>query len=463
MKLKTLILSCMASAGVLTACSDFNAINKNPDLLETVNPGTMLDPVLYDMAIYNWQRYNSFTGELMQYSSSSSSGGYSRYYFTESAGTGVWSNYYTCLSNIKEIEKQAAVYNVPNYRAIALTLQGWVMQMLVDTFGDVPYSEACRAEEGITQPAFDDQRSIYTAIIEGLKEANDLYDESTALTYNTSGELLYGSDVAKWHKFNNSLLLRVLLRAGETDQLKSILENPDMYPVFESNDDGALLSISGTFPQEGPVTRPQDFYIARSATQFFVDNLNAWGDPRVALFTTPTEAGEYVGVPSGYETAPDYDVSGLNVAIATAPMKINLMSYAEVEFIRAEAAQRGIIASSEAGPAYNRGVQAAIEQWGVEMPAGYLDNPAAAYDGTLERIMLQKYYALFFCDQQQWFEYMRTGLPAIPRGDGVPDGNEIPHRLLYPASLQRSNMKGYQAAVEHMGGDDYDIKLFWQR
>ena len=46
---------------------------------------------------------------------------------------------------------------------------------------------------------------------------------------------------------------------------------------------------------------------------------------------------------------------------------------------------------------------------------------------------------------------------------GVPDGNEIPHRLLYPASLQRSNMKGYQAAVEHMGGDDYDIKLFWQR
>ena len=90
MKLKTLILSCMASAGVLTACSDFDAINKNPDLLETVNPGTMLDPVLYDMAIYNWQRYNSFTGELMQYSSSSSSGGYSRYYFTESAGTGVW-------------------------------------------------------------------------------------------------------------------------------------------------------------------------------------------------------------------------------------------------------------------------------------------------------------------------------------------------------------------------------------
>ena len=463
MKIKTLILSCVASMGVLASCSDFDAINKNPDLLETVNPGTMLDPVLYDMAIYNWQRYNSFTGEVMQYSSSSSSGGYSRYYFTESAGTGVWSNYYSCLSNIKEIEKQAVAYNEPNYQAISLTLQGWVMQMLADTFGDVPYTEACRAEEGITQPKFDDQQAVYEGILEGLTNANDLYDEATPLAYNTSGDLLFGSDVAKWRKFNNSLLLRVLLRAGRTDELKTVLENASAYPVFASNDDAALLAISGTFPEEGPVTRPQDFYIARSAAEFFVDNLNAWGDPRVALFTTPTGDGNYVGVPSGYETAPDYDVSGLNVDIATAPMRINLMSYAEVEFIRAEAAQRGIISASEAGPAYERGVRAAIEQWDVEVPEGYFDNPDAAYDGTLDRIMLQKYYALFFCDQQQWFEYMRTGLPAIPRGDGVPEGNEMPHRLLYPASLQRSNMAGYQAAVEHMGGDEFDIKLFWQK
>ena len=463
MKIKTLILSCAASISVLTACTDFDAINKDPDKLETVNPGTMLDPVLYDMGIYNWQRYNSFTGELMQYSSSSSSGGYSRYYFTESAGTGVWSNYYTCLSNIREIKKQAIAYNVPNYQAIALTLEGWVMQMLADTFGDVPYSEACRAEEGITKPKFNSQEDIYAGIIEGLKQANDLYDESTTLTYNTSGELLYGSNVTKWHKFCNSILLRVLLRAGRTDELKTVLENPDMYPVFESNEDAALLAISGTYPQEGPVTRLQDFYIARSATKFFIDNLNAWGDPRVELFTTVNDEGIYIGVPSGYETAPDYSVSGLNVAIATAPMKINLMSYAEVEFIRAEAAQRGIISSSEAAEAYHNGVQAAIEQWDLEVPAGYFDNPDVAYDGTLERIMLQKYYSLFFCDQQQWFEYMRTGLPAIPRGDGVPDGYEMPHRLIYPTSLQRSNMTGYQAAVEHMGGDDYDIRLFWQK
>ena len=463
MKIKNIILTAMLAGGLLSSCSDFDSINENPDLMETVNPGTMLDPVLYNMGIFNWKRYNSFTGEIMQFSSSSSSGGYSRYYVTESAGSGLWTTYYTWLSNIREMEKQAVAYNDPTYQAIALTLQSWVAQMLVDTFGDVPFSEACKAEEGITRPKFDNQVTVYETIISDLKRANALYNDDASLTYNTSGELLYKSDVKKWHKFNNSLLLRVLLRANRVSELEEVLENVSLYPVFESNDDAALLAISGTFPQEGPVTRLQDFYIARNATEFFIDNLNRWSDPRVELFTTPNTDGEYVGIPSGYETAPEYPVSGLNVVLATPPMKLVLFPYSEVEFIRAEAAQRGIISASEAEEAYNRGVEAAITQWGLEVPAGYMDNTDVKYDGTLERIMLQKYYALFFCDQQQWFEYLRTGLPQIPRGDGVPAGNYMPQRLIYPLSVQRSNAENYKAAVSSMGGDDFDIKLVWQK
>lgn len=65
--------------------------------------------------------------------------------------------------------------------------------------------------------------------------------------------------------------------------------------------------------------------------------------------------------------------------------------------------------SSAAKEAYQKGVQAAIEQWGQKMPDHYFENPEAAYDDTLERIMNQKFVALFFCDYQQWFEYNRTG------------------------------------------------------
>lgn len=465
MKLKSIIVaSAVASASILSSCTgEFDSLNQNPDLMEQVNPGAMLNPVLYNMAIYNWKRYNSFTGEVMQFSSSSSSGGYSRYYFTESAGDGVWNNYYQWLGNIQEIGIQADAYNEPNYQAVALTLRAWVMQMLTDTFGDVPCSEAGKAEQGITRPVFDKQQDIYKALIEDLKKANGLFDKNAGLVYNTSGELLYGADVTKWRKFCNSLLLRILLRGGYTDELKNVLEAPDTYPVFTSNSDGALLAISGTFPQEGPVTRLQDFYIARSACEFFVENLKAWDDPRLPVFATATSTGEFIGVPSGYETAPVYSTSGLNVALATAPMKLVLMPYAEVEFIRAEAAQRGLISISEAAPAYERGVKAAIEQWGLTMPANYFNNEATRYDGTLARIMLQKYYSLFFCDQQQWCEYLRTGLPEIPRGDGVPASNKMPQRLMYPLSVQRSNLTHYKEAVANMGGDSFDLKLFWQK
>ena len=97
------------------------------------------------------------------------------------------------------------------------------------------------------------------------------------------------------------------------------------------------------------------------------------------------------------------------------------------------------------------------------MQEDYFDNPETAYNGTLERIMTQKYFALYFCDYQQWFEYNRTGLPHIPKGDGIPENQEIAHRLKYPAILQRTNLKNYQKAKENMGGDNFTIKLIWQQ
>ena len=142
------------------------------------------------------------------------------------------------------------------------------------------------------------------------------------------------------------------------------------------------------------------------------------------------------------------------------------MPYAEVEFIKAELLNKGIVegGSAAANTAYRKGVQAAVEQWDQELPEGYFDNPKAAYDGTMERIMDQKFVALFFCDYQQWFEYNRTGYPELPIGEGILNANnKMPKRFKYPASLQRTNLKNYQAAKANMGGDDFDIRLMWQK
>ena len=175
-----------------------------------------------------------------------------------------------------------------------------------------------------------------------------------------------------------------------------MLTDPATYPVFESNDDAALLAISGTYPQEAPLTRPQDFTSYVQISEFFVDLLKGWNDPRLQVYATqvtlPDQTKDYVGLPSGYQTLPSITASGLNQEMAKAPMKLAMMPYAEVEFIKAELLKKGVIdgGSNAAKEAYQKGVQAAIEQWGQKMPDHYFENPEAAYDDTLERIMNQK-------------------------------------------------------------------------
>jgi hypothetical protein len=143
-------------------------------------------------------------------------------------------------------------------------------------------------------------------------------------------------------------------------------------------------------------------------------------------------------------------------------MIVPIMPYAEVEFIRAEL-ELNSGTSANAKSAYERGVKAAIEQWGVVMPADYFTNTRAAYNNTLERIMLQKYYALFFVDFQQWFEKRRTGFPVLPVGPGMVNNKELPSRFEYPLPVRTNNPVNYAEAVSWMGGDEIFTKVWWQK
>ncbi len=81
----------------------------------------------------------------------------------------------------------------------------------------------------------------------------------------------------------------------------------------------------------------------------------------------------------------------------------------------------------------------------------------------LERIHLQKYYAYFFVDYQSWFEKRRTGYPVLPRGNGIPAENKFPSRVPYPTYLQSLNPENLAAAQTAMGGDNSDVKVWWDK
>lgn len=472
----------VAAMVFLNACTDFDELNTDPTRLTEANPGTLLNPVLYEMSTYNWRRYNSFTFPLMQGTVSTSSiSGLGWYNIQDATGDGTWSTYYRWLTNIREMEKQALALNEPNYVAISMTLKSWIYQLLTDGFGDVPMNEASRGDEGLLTPSFNTQLEVYSQLIQELDSANKLFNTGAGLKYNSTGELLYKTNatltsgvspgIVKWKKFCNSIRMRVLLRVIDVPglnakaELDKMLNNPSVYPVFESNADAALLTLSGVYPEQAPLTRPQDFTAYTYLSEFFINNLKKWNDPRLPLFATQaTNNGvkAYTGLPSGYSIAPSINGSQPLQKLAIAPMSIPLMTYAELELILAEYDQRfGTAAGAE--DHYKKGVSAAILQWGGTVPANYFTNAEVAYNGTLEQLMTQKYYALFFCDAQAWYEYNRTGYPQVPKGPGVAESKSMPKRFKYPMVLQRTNLTNYQKAKSNMGGDEFSIKLIWQK
>jgi len=476
---KRLSLLLLVGSSSLIACTDkFEELNTDPNRIEKISPGTLLNPIIYSLASFNTLRSADFTFPIMQVALPfpSGSGGIQRYDVTETEGNSTWDTYYRWLGNIKEMRAAAVAANDPNYEAIALTLNAWIYSQLTDCFGDVPMDEASRGEEGIFAPAFNTQPEIYAKILADLERANDLFNPAKPLNYGT--DLLYGNSIAGWQRFCNSLHLRLLLRVSKRPEigaptlLAAIINNPTKYPVFTQNSDAAILKITGVAPNLSPYGRAIDFTSNRAAAQYFIDNLNTLADPRLPKFATQARSSNgttligYRGIPSAY-TGSDaqfmYQPSNLSIALVTAPTVSVIMTYAEVEFIKAEAALKGYT-TGDAKAAYDKGVRAAIEQWGGVLSATYLQAPSAgAYNGTLARIMLQKYYALFFNDYQQWFEYRRTGLPVLPKGPGLLNNGVMPVRFRYPTSVQISNSANYQKAVTAMGGDNINTKVWWEK
>ncbi|MCF4100788.1 SusD/RagB family nutrient-binding outer membrane lipoprotein [Gillisia sp. M10.2A] len=475
-KLKSFLLSIIAVVAVVACTSNFDEINEDPNRIAQISPGTLINPIIYGLAAHNADRSASITFDLMQVSLPfpSVSGGLHRYDVSQNIGNSSWYHYYKWANNIREMRMAAEKAEDENYLAIALTLNAWVYSNLTDIFGPVPMMEASTGEEGNFYPAFDSQEFIYEILLQDLERANELYQVDEKMVY--AEDILFHNDVSKWQKFTNSLHMRLLLRISERaetnafQQLTAMVNNPEVYPVFESTEESAILKVTGVTPNVSPWGRPQDFRLSVKMADFFVENLNELEDSRRPIIATlaKNEANEnigYKGIPSAYdgpESQFEYNASTFNIEQVTNPMKIVLLPYSEVEFIKAELAQRGFI--EDAKTHYEKGVQAAFEQLEAEFSANYFENELAAYNDSLERIMLQKYYALYFVDYQQWFEYRRTGFPELPTTDAMFNDKKMPVRFYYPSDIQVNNSENYSKAVEMLGGsDDINTKVWWDQ
>lgn len=485
-KLKHYILLGVMGAMALASCTkDFKEVNTNPNTLPETRPELLLESAIFSVRKANQTREHRLVHEMMQvHVAITNSDEIHRYIIRPSESDYMWNNWYTELTNFKDAYESASkLATLPNqaynttYMGMARIMEAWVVSLITDTYGNVPYTEANRGRtDNLFMPKFDEQKAIYDSLFVRLEEANALLSLNNTLPATLmQRDPLYGGDILKWRRFGNSLYLRLLLRASDrpeskaVEKIKEIVEtNPARYPVMTNNDESAVLRFTTITPFVSAFNtyRDYDFNGENGLTEFFVGNLNNWGDPRLTKWAS-TVAGLYVGIPSGYAPGNQQDRQSYYLAaLKNEPLLGNIMNYAELQFILAEAALKGFI-TADAKTYYEKGVTNAITFWGLALPADYLSKPGVVWVDAdtnaqkLEKIITQKYYTFFFTDFQSWFEYRRTGYPNLPIGPGVQNGGKMPTRLVYPVSVQSLNKANYDAAVAAMGGDNMQTRVWW--
>lgn len=497
---KILFILVMASITLSSCTKDFQEINTDLNNIPDALPQQLLAPALVSTVSLNMLRNRNFTNELMQVTvePGDGDGRVFRYDYRSTFSDNLYNGWYSELTNFKDIFKTASQelnFN-RSYMGISLVCQSWIYSMLTDTYGDIPYFKSNLAKDSaIYEPKFDAQKDIYADIFTKLDSANRLLSTGTAIT--ASADPVFNGNISRWRKFSNSLYLRLLLRvSGKAElsafaiaKIKEMIDtSPGSYPIIASVDESAILRWTGVAPLSSPylLVREQDFRSPGLAS-FFIDHVRDWNDPRIDIPTYGLNGinrwgiapyqGAYLGLPSGYAPGENpikksYFYSNTSTtSLMNDPLTGMILNYAEVKFILAEAALKGWINGS-AATYYNDGALYSIRQWLPNWSVNVVDYLAAAdiqwletlsFNDKMERIHLQKYFALFLVDLQQWFEYRRTGHPVLPKGAGLRNGGVMPARMTYPIYVQSTNPTNYKAAIAVQGPDAISTQVWWQK
>ena len=165
-----------------------------------------------------------------------------------------WTSFYASSGyDVQTLYNIADAKKNDSYKAVALILKSYIVSVVTDEWGNVPYTEAFLGSDAkaIVSPAYDTQQAIYTALIANLDQANTLLKAGAP---EIAGDILYGNDLTKWKKFANSLKLRLLMRQSDkvapTAAITAMVNDPAKYPIFTSNADNAALAYLGSAPNK---------------------------------------------------------------------------------------------------------------------------------------------------------------------------------------------------------------------
>jgi|SRR5579871_6213076 len=389
-----------------------------------------------------------------------------------------WNNAYGSASNAYEIQNLTATNDaLSNLRGIALIVELMNFQVVTDTYGDCPYSQALQAKTGISLPVYDKQQDIYTSMLSRLDSVLGTLDATKAKPTN---DIIYSGDVNQWKKFGYSLMLRMAMRLTKADAATAQKYAEKAYTggTFASNADNAYITFDHADGYSNGNTSalqvPEDFSQVRWG-KVLITLLKASADPRLGVIAEVPKQGSannlnesldgdhtvanQIGMPNGYDqnggatdisTEPNYpgtspadpSISGDKAFVvgkysrpttAVYVRDLNtpgfIFTYAETELLLAEAAVRGWSVGPSASVHYANGLSAAIQSYGTFNAAGaisasvadaYAALPAVALDvssttNSLAQINTQYWITAgtLFDFSEAWSNWRRSGYPVL--------------------------------------------------
>lgn len=342
-----------------------------------------------------------------------------------------------------------------------LSLFAWAN--LVDTFGNVPYTEALQNTTGnlILQPKYDDAAAIYASIQTRLDAA---LASITPSLPGYSTDVVYKGNMGKWIKFGNTLKLQMGLNLADVQPAtaKSLVESAYAGGVIlAAADNYNHPFVAGQFANpiyQNLVASGRDDFLP---SDVYINNLIAKNDPRLPKYFTPLADGTYVGGPYG-DLATYNNFSHINptYTVATAPGKIFDVLY--VKLMLAEAAARGFNVGGDAATWYASAVNQSMTDSGVSPAdaAAYL--LAHPYDPSnwKQSIGMEAWVALHNRGFEAWYFFRRLDYPVL-EVPNVADG--LVYRMPYSLNEYSTNTANVNAAATAIGGDKYTTKLFWDK
>jgi hypothetical protein len=461
----------------ISSCKKFLDVNKDPDnIVESQAP---MDLLLTNATINTGFRGGSdlfrYAALIMQQLSGQTTGGetqtqqYEKYLLQSADVNNLWSSFYAgTLNDLEVIIRQAEAKSSPYYAGVAKLLKAYNYQLLVDAWGDVPYSETQQTSANLS-PKFDDDAEIYPKLFTLINDAlADLNQATSALAPATNSTIYTGAFATKkanWIKFGNTLKLRMYLHYSKLDKAFLVTNITTLVnggaAFFASNADNFEMPFVNVNQRQNPY---HQFELQRTnylfPNKFLVDLMNAKADPRRPFYFTqfPAGSGLYAGAKAADagsqkysrihtflrgtgtggtpNTDGSYDPLPAKGITYTGDAPVRMLTYAEYNFIRAEAALYG--APGVAQTFFQEGIRASMQSAGVaaiDITTYLAANGilAGTADQQLQQVINEKFIASYGVVLEPWSDWRRTGYPAIAKVSNAVT-TEIPRSLPYPQS-----------------------------